>query len=181
MNRKRAFAGPARPEHAESSAAVARPRVHKHSAERKLLLIMVRGVDWVERAAELISAEDFDDPYHRAIFQALLDDPEMRAPPASMDPVAVQRFEEILSDPEELTHGIDVFRQSLNRIHVLALDRRIQDLQFRIEAATTDEEKLEHTSRKATLAGELRELDPNYWASATRRGPNDDNPNEPRR
>ena len=180
MNRKRAFAGPARPEHALSAAGV-RPRVHRQSAERKLLLIMVRGVDWVERAAELISAEDFDDPCHRAIFQALLDDPEMRAPPASMDPVAVQRFEEILSDPEELTHGIDVFRQSLNRIHVLALDRRIQDQQLRIEAATTDEEKLEHTSRKAALASELRKLDPNYWASATRRGPNDDNPNEPRR
>ena len=181
MSRKRAFAGHARPEYTTSSAAEAGPRIRKQGAERKLLLMMVRGVDWVERAAELISAEDFDDPYHRAIFQALLDDPEMRAPPASMDPMAAQRFEEILSDPEELTHGIDVFRQSLNRIHVLALDRRIQDLQRRIEAALSDEEKLEHTNRKAALASELRKLDPNYWASATRRGPNDDNPNEPRR
>ena len=43
----------------------------------------------------------------------------------------------------------------MNRIRVLALDRRIQDLQRRIEAAPSDEEKLEHTSRKATLASEL--------------------------
>ena len=98
-------------------------------------MVMVRGIEWVERAGELISVEDFDDPHHRAIFQALLDDPDMRAPPGSMDPVAAQRFDEILSDPEELAHGIDVFTNSINRIRVLALDRRIQDLQRQIEAA----------------------------------------------
>lgn len=157
------------------------PRARPPEAERKLLLIMVRGVEWAERAAELISAQDFYDPYHRTIFQALLDDPELRAPPVAMDPVAAQRFEEILSDPEELSHGIEVFTNSLNRIRVLALDRRIQDLQARIVAAPSDEEKLELTSEKARLASELRELDENYWASATRRGRNKDNPNEPSR
>jgi hypothetical protein len=139
---------------------------------------MVRGVEWVERAAELIAPEDFFDPYHRAILLALLEDPELRAPPASMDPVAAQRFEEILADPEELAHGIDVFTQSVNRIRVLALDRRIQDLQRRIDAAVSEEEKLVATSAKAALARELRELDPNYWASAARRGPSHENPNE---
>lgn len=151
------------------------------SAERSVLMVLVRGAEWVERAAELISSEDFFDPYHRAIFQALLDDPEMRAPPTSMDPVAAQRFQEILSDPEEISHGIDVFMQSLNRLRVVALDRRIQDLQSRIEAASSDDEKLELTSRKAGLASELRELDPNYWASATRMGPNEHHTNEPSR
>ena len=66
-------------------------------------------------------------------------------------------------------------------IRVLALDRQIQDLQQGIEAASNDDEKLELTSRKAALAAELRELDPNYWASAARRGPNADNRNEPNR
>ncbi len=142
---------------------------------------MVRGVDWVERAAELISAEDFDDPYHRAIFQALLDDPEMRAPPASMDSVAAQRFEDILQDPEELAHGIDVFTNSVSRIRVLALDRRVQDLQRQIEAALGDGEKIELMSEKTRLAAELRELDPSYWKKATRPTPVDRNPNEPNR
>jgi len=151
--------------------------VDKGSAERALLQVMVRGVEWVERAAELISPEDFFDPYHRAIFQALLDDPEMRAPPTSMDPVAAQRFEEILSDPEEISHGIDVFTQSLNRIRVLALDRSIQDLQERIEGAPSDEEKLELTAKKAEMARELRDLDPRYWASAAR-SQREDNRNE---
>jgi DNA primase len=145
-----------------------RPTLPKLGAERQLLLMMVRGVEWVERAGELISAEDFDDPRHRAIFQTLLEDPEMRSPPSSMDPVVAQRFEEILSDPEELAHGIDIFTKSVNRMRVCTLDRRIQDLQRRIEAAGSDEEKLGLTSEKARLAREVRELDPNYWTSAAR-------------
>lgn len=154
------------------------PRVRSGGAESQLLKIMVRGVEWVERTAELISPEDFDDPSHRAIFEALLDDPEVRAPPASMDLVAAKRFDEILDDREELAHGVDVFTNSINRIRVLALDRRIQDLQRRIEAADGDDEKLELTAEKARWASELRELDPNYWASATRRVPVKPNPNE---
>jgi DNA primase len=153
--------------------AARRPGIPKLGAERQLLLMMVRGVEWVERAGELISAEDFEDPHYRAIFQALLEDPETRSPPSSMDLVAAQRFDEILSNAEEVAHGIDVFTQSVNRMRVSSLDSRIQDLQTRIEAAVTDDEKLGLTSEKARLARELRELDPNYWTSATR-GPRPD-------
>lgn len=157
------------------------PRLPRLGAERKLLQVMVRGVEWVERAAELVSAEDFDDPHHRAIFEVLLDDPDLRTPPSSMDPVTAKRFEEILSDQEELSHGIDLFTKSVNRLRVLALDRRIQELQRRIESAPGDDEKLELANAKATLARELRQLDPNYWGSATR-GPRRDHPqNEPSR
>ncbi|HUF76869.1 MAG TPA: DNA primase [Longimicrobiales bacterium] len=159
---------PRAPTEAAPPAPSGRPTLPKLGAERQLLLMMVRGVEWVDRAAELISAEDFDDPHYRAIFQALLEDPEMRSSPSSMDPVVAQRFEEILSDPEEVAHGTDVFTKSVNRIRVSTLDRRIQDLQRRIEAAAGDEEKQGLTSEKARLAGELRELDPNYWTSAAR-------------
>jgi hypothetical protein len=142
---------------------------------------MVRGVEWVERAAEVIADEDFYDPAYRTIFRALLDDPEMRAPPAAMDPVAAQRFDEILSDSAELAHGIDVFTNSMNRMRVLALDRRMQDLQQQIEAAASDDEKLELMKVKAGLASELRELDPNYWAPAARRTPGNHNFDESKR
>jgi DNA primase len=157
-------AAPSRPPPPE----VRRPRVPRLGAERQLLVMMVRGVEWVERASELVSAEDFEDPHYRAIFQALLDHPETRSPPPSMDPVTAQRFEEILSDPEEVAHGIDVFTKSVNRMRVATLARRIQDLQARIEAAATDDEKQTLASEKARLARELRELDPNYWTSAAR-------------
>lgn len=147
------------------------PRVPAGGAELQLLKVMVRGVEWVERAVELISPEDFDDPHYRAIFEALLEAPEMRTPPATMEPVARQRFDDILADPEELAHGLDVFTNSVNRIRVLALDRRIQDLQSQIEAAVGDDRKLELMAEKSKLAAELRELDPRYWASAVRRRP----------
>jgi DNA primase len=154
-----------------------RTKIRGRGAESQLLKVMVRGVEWVERAAELISPQDFEDPHHRAIFQALLEDPELRAPPAAMDPVVAQRFDEILSDPGELAHGIDVFTHSVNRIRVSALDHRVQDLQRRIESAAGDEEKLELMAVKSKLAAELRELDHNYWGSALRRKPTRD-PNE---
>jgi DNA primase len=154
-----------------------RPGIRKMGAERQLLKVMVRGVEWVERAAELVSPEDFEDPYHRAIFLALLEDPELRVPPSSMDPVAAQRFDEILADPEDLKHGLEIFTNSVNRLRVLALSRRVQEVQRSIEAATDEGEKLGLMTAKSRLAAELRELDPTYWAAASRR-PVDRNPNE---
>lgn len=145
---------------AEGPGPVATPTRMGSGAERKLLLMMLRGVEWVERAGELVSPEDFDDPFHRAIFLALLDDPEMRSPPPSMDPVAARRLEEILSDPEELAHGIDVFTKSVNRMRVSTLDRRIVGLQREIEAATTEDAKGVLAKEKEKLAQERRELDP---------------------
>jgi DNA primase len=143
------------------SARVAPTGVPALGAERKLLMMMLRGVEWVERAGELISVEDFEDPHHRAIFQALLDDPEMRSPPSSMDPVAARRLEEILlSDQEELAHGIDVFTKSVNRMRVSALDRRIRGLQQQIEAAPAEDEKRTFAMEKEQLVQERRELDP---------------------
>jgi DNA primase len=156
-----------------------RPRAPSMGAERQLLKLMVRGVDWVERAAELVAPEDFEDPYHRAIFLALLDEPELRAPPVSMDPVAAQRFDEILADPEDLAHGIDVFTKSVNRIRGLALKQRLEDVQRSIEETTDEAEKLELVATKSKIAAELRELDPTYWASARR--PAHRNPNRPNR
>lgn len=155
-----------------------RPAIKNMGAEPQLLKVMVRGVEWVERAAEVISPEDFEDSYHRAIFEVLLEAPEVRAPPVAMDSVAAQRFEEILADQEELSHGMNVFTEAVNRIRVLALDRRVHDLQRRIEAAAGEEEKLELMSNKTKLAAELRTLDPNYWASAMRRDPVNRNPNK---
>ena len=157
---------------------VGQPRSLRGGAERHLLKVMVRGVEWVERAAEVISSEDFDDPYHRAIFEALLDDPETRVPSPSMDPVAAQRFREILVDPEELAHGTEIFSKAVKRMCVAALHRRAQHLQAKIEGSRSEEEKLELVVEKARLAAEIRELDENYWVSATRRRPDDQTPNE---
>lgn len=135
-------------------------RVGRTGAERELLLMMTKGPEWVERAMELISAEDFEDPYYRTIFQALLYEPELRAPPISMDPVAAQYFEAILSDPIEVAHGLSVFTGSVNRIRADVLDRRIKDIQRRIESTQDEDEKLALLREKVELTKEVRALDP---------------------
>ena len=141
-------------------AASAPSRPSGTGAERKLLMMMLRGVEWVERAGELVSVEDFDDPYHRAIFQALLDDPEMRTPPSSMDPVASRRLEEILSDREELDRGIEVFTDAVRRMRVAGLNRRIEGLGRLSTSATTDPERHRLETERKKLIDERRELDP---------------------
>ena len=156
--RRPAAEGPA-PAAKPAAAAPARPAVGI-GAERKLLMMMVRGVEWVERAGEVVSPEDFDDPYHRAIFQALLEDPEMRTPPSSMDPVASRRLEEIRSDREELDRGIEVFTDAVKRMRVSGLNRRIENLGWLSRSATTDVERLKLETERKKLIEERRELDP---------------------
>ena len=134
--------------------------VPKRGAERILLLLMIKNPDFIERAGEHLGEGDFVDPAYRVIFQALLDDPELRAPPASMDSGAAQRLQEILSDPEELAYAGRVFEESVARIRVTALDRLSQDLDSRIEAAAGDGEKRALTEEKERVSRERRELGP---------------------
>jgi DNA primase len=175
---RQASRNPARP----ASSGFPQPRQLRLRAERQLLQVMVRGMEWVERAAELVSPEDFEDPHHRAIFQTLLDDPDLRAPPSSMDPATAKRFEEVLaSDPEEVSHGIDVFTKSVNRLRALVLRRRIEELQRRLEAAGDEETKRDLANEKSTLARELRQIDPSILRSAMRGLMTDHPQNEPSR
>jgi DNA primase len=173
---------PARAATGPRSAAYRAPRQLRLRAERQLLQVMVRGMEWVERAAELVSSEDFEDPHHRAIFQALLDDPDLRAPPSSMDPETAKRFEEVLaSDPEEVSHGIDVFTKSVNRLRALGLRRRIEELQRRLEATGDEGAKRDLANEKSLLARELRQIDPSILRSAMRGLTTDHSQNEPSR
>jgi DNA primase len=144
-------------------------RIPKLGAERSLLLLMTKNPDFIERAGEHMGPGDFMDPTYRTIFQALLDDPGLRAPPESMDPVAVQRLNELLSDPEELAHAGRVFEESVSRIQVAALDRRSQDLDQRIAAAAGDGEKRTLIEEKERVSRERRELHPDDWTTTARK------------
>jgi hypothetical protein len=86
-----------------------------------------------------------------------------------MDPVAVQRFNEILSDPEELAHAGRVFEESVSRIQVAVLDRRSQDLDQRIAAAAGDGEKRTLIEEKERVSHERRELRPDDWTTTARK------------
>ncbi|MCG6955646.1 MAG: DNA primase [Gemmatimonadetes bacterium] len=144
------------------------PRVPRLGAERALLLIMTKSRDFVERAGERLGPEDLVDSAYRAIFQALLDDPDLRSPPSSMDPVAAERLREILEDPEEIGHASRVFEDTVARIRVATLDRRIEALNRRIESARDEAEKLALMEEKTRLSGERRELAPDDWSTTAR-------------
>ena len=167
--RARSGSGPARVDAPPSVPHVAAHRVPKLGAERKLLLLMTKNPDFVERAGERVGAEDFVDSTYRAIFQALLDDPGLRAPQVSMDPLVAQRLQEILADPEELAHAGRVFEESVARIHVAVLDRRSQDLDLRIAAAAGDGEKRSLIEEKERVSRERREIRPDDWTTAARK------------
>ena len=169
MKRAASGSAPTRVAGPPSVPRIAAHRVPKLGAERILLLLMTKNPDFVERAGEHVGAGDFVDVAYRAIFQALLDDPELRAPPVSMDPVAARRLQEILSDPEELAHAGRVFEESVARMHVAALDRRSQDLDLRIAAAAGDGEKRTLIEEKERVSRERRELHPDDWTTTARK------------
>jgi Ribonuclease G/E len=85
-----------------------------------------------------------------------------------MDPVAVERLREILEDPEEISHASRVFDDTVARIRVATLDRRLAELSRRIEAAGDEAEKLTLTEEKALLSRERRELAPDDWSTTAR-------------
>lgn len=153
------------------------PKLPRLGAERTLLVLMTKNADYVERVSERLGTEDFVDPSYRAIFQALLDDPELRAPPSAMDPVAVQRLQEILDDPEEIGHAGRVFDDALARIRVATLGRRIQEVERRMEKTADEDQKQALMEEKARLSRERRELAPDDWTTTARRLRADPNPN----
>ena len=169
LARARSGPGAARVEAPTPAPRRAPPRLPKQGAERLLLLLMIKNPDYVERAGEHLGEGDFVDPAYRAIFQALLDEPELRAPPASMDSVAAQRLQEILSDSEELAHAGRVFEESVARIRVMALDRLSQDLDLRIKAAAGDGEKRHLVEEKERVSRQRRELGPDDWTTTARK------------
>ena len=136
------------------------PLVPKAAVERQVLLMMTKGPEWVERATELISPEDFDDQSYRTIFHALLDDPELRVVPVSMDDLAARKLEEILSDPMELSHGLEVFKKSVDRIRAEVRYRHVKDIQRQIELTQDADEKLELLKAVKAWTKEVRDLDP---------------------
>jgi len=149
------------------------PPVPRLGPERLLLVLMTKSPDFVERAGERLGPEDFVDPAYRAIFQAMLGAPGLRAPPPGMDPVAAARFQELLADPEKIAHAGRVFDDTVRRIRAVALNHRREELERRIAEASTDEEKEALLRERQKLGAD----DPTDWSTSVRRLRPDDNPN----
>ncbi len=175
---RRAPSGPARGRAETPPPSPPTPLLPKMGAERNLLLLMIRNPAYVDQAAEWLSASDFEDSSYRAIFEALLDNPELRSSPSNMDVVARQRLEELLGTPFDTAGAHEEFTAALNRIRAVALDRRMTEIQHRILAAGTDEEKAPLVVEKQRLSRELRAIDPENWKATAQRRWADPNSNQ---
>ena len=142
------------------------PRIPRLGPERTLLLLMLKDRSWVERAAERIGPSDLEDPIYRAIFEALIADPELAAPPEDMDVGAVQRFELLMADPEEPTPSGKVFEETVSKIQVIQIDQRLEDLDRAIRRASDDEARLRLVKEKVLLTGERKALGLDWRKSA---------------
>ncbi len=135
--------------------------------ERQLLLILLRSRERVERAAERVGPEEFRDPDFRAIFEALVADPELAPPPEGLSSEGIRKLEELLGDPQELEHTERMFHESLGQLEDRALQKRKEALENELRFAGSGEEKrrlLEELSR-------LRRERPGRWKVARRDGP----------
>jgi replicative DNA helicase len=139
---------------------------------------MTKSPEFVERAGERLAPEDFVEPAYRAIFETLLDEPELRVAPSGMDVGAAQRLQELLADPQEVGHAAEVFRDSVARIRSASLDRRIQELDRRLKLTGDEGEKRALIEEKVLVVGERRALGPDDWTMTARRLRAGPNPNE---
>jgi DNA primase len=137
-------------------------------AERELLLLLVQFRDYVDRALERVGPEDFGDPANRAVFGALVDDPELTHPPLGMDPVAARRLEELLGEKERLTEASRVFEKAVAQMKEAPLVRRAEELRAALRAEPDPHRKEELIRELNRVVREGRELNESDWRSALR-------------
>lgn len=125
-----------------TSRPVAAPlRQMKLGAERQLLLLLLRSRVLLDRALEQVGPGEFHDPVYRAIFEALIDDPGLTAPPPELGPEAVRRFEELLGDPQKLEHAERILQDTLAELHDRGFEGHREALQRELTAASSVEEE----------------------------------------
>ncbi|HAT16846.1 MAG TPA: DNA primase, partial [Gemmatimonadetes bacterium] len=76
-----------------------RPSAPEMGPERKLLLLMTKDRDWIERAGERLGPRHFVDVRYRAVFKALLADRDLDRRPEGMVPEAARVLDKLLADP----------------------------------------------------------------------------------
>ena len=141
------------------------PRLHGLGPERALLLLLVKERSWIERASERIGPSDLEDGANRAIFEALVDDPELVTMPDGADGEAVRRFERLSADPETWASPSQAFADAVESIAARGIDRQLESVEARLPEADADQ-KLELVKRKQALAREKRALRVDWRRSA---------------
>lgn len=137
------------------------------SAQRKLLLLILRDEKWVPAVAEHIDPKIITDPVDRELYEELIRRGGMDdGGPLGLElsPEARARLEELLADQVELGDPDRVFNDTVGDLRAQALFQRKDELMARLEASegaeqiTIFRELLEVTESLRKLGSELRGL-----------------------
>ncbi|MXW10265.1 MAG: DNA primase [Gammaproteobacteria bacterium] len=137
----------------------------------QLLNAVLQDRQLIDTASELIGPEHFVDMAYRAIFLALLENPELKSAPEHMAPDAVNRLEKLLASPEPVEDGARVVRDAATRMQSDALQRREDELRRGIREAPDQEDKRKQLAELDQRVKKRREIDPSHWTPAVRHRP----------
>ncbi len=143
------------------------PRFHGLGVERLLLLLLLKNREWVDKAAERIGPSDLEDGAYRAIFEQLIDDPELKVLPEGTMAEAVLYFERLMSDREVPSPAEAVFDDAVLQIENTARDRRLEALDAEI-ARAGETEKIRLLRDKQNLIREKKSRGSDWRRSARR-------------
>ncbi len=119
--------------------------------ERTVLLLMLRGAEWVERVGERVGEGDLENAANRAIFHSLMRDPELEAPLSEWDSSAVRVFESLKADAEEFGAPERVLEDVSVRMECRRIDRGLEEIRERQKQAKDQEEWADLMARKKEL------------------------------
>ncbi len=137
-------------------------------AERKLLLLLVQFRDYVDLAAERLGPDEFSDPTLRAVYEALIADPELTHPPEGMDTAAAAKLESLLASSEHMSEANRVFEDSIGQIKEGQLATKAESLREAM-ARETDPGRQESLVRELEEIARLRRELKTDWRPAIRR------------
>ena len=143
------------------------PRFHGLGVDRLLILLLLKNREWIDKAAERVGPSDLEDGVYRAIFEGLIDDPELKALPEGTMPEAVLHFERLMSDREVPSPAEAIFEDAVLQIENTALDRRLEVLDAEI-ARAGDVEKPRLLRDKQDLIREKKSRGSDWRRSARR-------------
>ncbi len=118
------------------------PPVVSLGPERMLLLLMLQHRDCVERVGERVGPSDLEDAAHRAIFEALIGDPDLAVLPEDADAAVLRRFERLMADPETVESPERVYADTVSQLERRRRGRRSAALRIEMLRTDDDDEKL---------------------------------------
>lgn len=129
----------------------------RRQVELRLLEVMASGEEWVERAAEVVGADDFDHDDTREAFVALIQGDGK----AIAESVVLAELHEAGAGVRKAT---EMFAMSINRLHLSALERQAKQVREVAVHGNDEAKQMAALVELAALATKRRALERAYVA-----------------